>query len=129
MVLAYYGRSYTEGDPRRLLKTRAGGTSPANVLLHLPSPGFNAAFPDATLSYLREQTQAGHPCIVHVWTPPLPHWQDEAIHAVVVTGAAEDSVLVNDPVQVSGPTTIPLDAFMRAWAATGHTAIVITPRE
>jgi ABC-type bacteriocin/lantibiotic exporter with double-glycine peptidase domain len=129
MVLAFYGSTHTESELRGLLKTRPGGTSPANVLFRLPSLGFTAELPDASLSYLREQVQAEHPCIVHVWTPPLPHWKDEAIHALVVCDVTQETVWVNDPVLSSGPTAIPREAFVRAWAATGYVALVITLAE
>ena len=36
MVLAFYGEHYSEGELRRLLKTRVTGTSPASVMLNLP---------------------------------------------------------------------------------------------
>jgi ABC-type bacteriocin/lantibiotic exporter with double-glycine peptidase domain len=127
MVLAFYGSARTESELRGLLKTRPGGTSPANVLLRLPSLGFNAEFPDASLSYLQEQMLAGHPCIVHVWTLPLPHWKDKAIHALVVCDVTEETVWVNDPILASGPTAVPRETFMRAWAATGYVTLLITP--
>jgi ABC-type bacteriocin/lantibiotic exporter with double-glycine peptidase domain len=127
MVLAFYQRNVTEGELRGLFKTRPGGTSPANVLFRLPALGFNVEFPDASLSYLREQIHAGHPCIVHVWTPPLPHWTDEAIHAVVVVDVSEQAVLVNDPVLTDGPTSIAVEHFIPAWASAGYVTLVITP--
>jgi ABC-type bacteriocin/lantibiotic exporter with double-glycine peptidase domain len=126
MVLAYYGHAQTEGELRGLLKTRPGGTSPANVLFQLPALGFKVELPDASLPYLREQAQAARPAIVHVWTPMLPHWKYEAIHALVVTNITVDTAEVHDPILSSGPTAIPLEAFMRAWAATGYVALIIT---
>jgi len=71
--------------------------------------------------------RAGHPCIVHVWTLPLSHWKDEAIHALVVCDVTEETVWVNDPILASGPTAVPREAFVRAWAATGYVTLVITP--
>src|SRR5512135_1367769 len=98
MALAFYRRDIAEGELRGLLKTRPGRTSPANILLRLPALGFSVEIPDASLAYLREQIRAGRPCIVHVWTPPLPYWTDEAIHAVVVVDVTEQAVSVHDPV-------------------------------
>lgn len=127
MVLAFYQREVAEGELRGLFKTRPGGTSPANLLLRLPALGFNVEFPDASLSYVREQIRARHPCIVHVWTPPLPHWTAEAIHALVVVDVAEQAVLAHDPVLNAGPTSIALEHFIPAWASAGYVMVVITP--
>ncbi len=89
MVLAFYGCEQTESKLRALLKTRPGGTSPANVLLRLPAIGFIAELPDASVEYLLREGKKGHPCIVHVWTPPLSHWRIECIHAIVVTDVTD----------------------------------------
>jgi ABC-type bacteriocin/lantibiotic exporter with double-glycine peptidase domain len=127
MVLAFYGAEHPESELRGLLKTRPGGTSPANVLLRLPTLGFEAAVYTGSAQPLREGLLAGRPGIVHVWTPPLPHWDVEAIHAVVVVGWAEDALSIHDPVLPTGPTQIPLNAFLRAWAATDYLTILISP--
>jgi ABC-type bacteriocin/lantibiotic exporter with double-glycine peptidase domain len=128
MVLAFHGADYTEDVLRQLLGTRVTGTSPARVMLRLPDLGFDAYVLDASLSFLRDSIASGEPCIVHVWTASLPHWQTEVIHAVVVTGMDEQTVWVNDPVLNSGTTPVPLEAFMVAWAATDHTLIRIVAR-
>lgn len=127
MVLAYYGDQRPEPELRRLLKTRFTGTSPANVMLRLPDIGYGAVVVEASRSLLRRRIAAGEPCIAHVWTSPLPHWDEGAVHAVVVVDISEESVWINDPILNSGPTAIPQDAFLKAWAATGHTLIWISP--
>lgn len=129
MVLAFYGDNRSEDDLRRLLKTRVTGTSPANVMLNLPGIGFVALVFDGFQTILRQRISEGTPCIVHLWTDPLPHWQDAVVHAVVVTDIAADTVVLNDPVQTTPATPVPLDAFLQAWAATDHTLILIMPRE
>ena len=129
MVLAFYGEYRSEDDLRRLLKTRVTGTSPANVMLNLPGIGFEALVFDRFQPILRQRISEGTPCIVHIWTDPLPHWQDAVVHAVVVTDIAADTVALNDPVQAAPATPVPLDAFLQAWAATDHTLILITPRK
>lgn len=127
MVLAYYGDLRQEPELRRLMKTRVTGTSPANVMLRLPDIGFGAVVVEASRSLLRMRIAAGEPCIAHVWTSPLPHWDEGVVHAVVVTDISEEAVWINDPILDSGPTAIPQDAFFKAWAATGHTLIWISP--
>lgn len=127
MVLAFYGSDHSESELRGLLKTRQGGTSPANVLMRLPALGFNVELPDASLVYLHEQTHATRPCIVHVWTGALPYWKYESIHCLVMTEVTEANVLCHDPDLDSGPISILIEDFMRAWAAVGYFTLVITP--
>lgn len=127
MVLAFHGSERTEAELRGLLKTRSGGTSPANVMFRLPDLGFDAHVQTGSQAILRENLAAGYPCIVHVWTAPLPHWDEEVIHALVVVDLTEDIALVHDPALATGPTAIPLDAFLRAWAATDYLILVIRP--
>lgn len=128
MILAFYGEECGEQEIRVLLKTRPGGTSPAQVMWRLPDWGFDAYVQYGSQLTLRENLAAGRPCIVHVWTPPLPYWKSEAIHALVITDLTEQSVTAHDPALPSGHTEIPLDAFLRAWAATDYLTIVIRPR-
>ena len=125
MVLAFYGEEHSEQEIRALLKTRPGGTSPAQVMWRLPDWGFDAYVQSGSQPILRKNLIAGHPCIVHVWTPPLRSWKSEAIHALVVTELTEQSVIAHDPTSAFGPNQIPLDEFLRAWAATDYLTIVI----
>ena len=129
MVLAFYQVEYAEDELRRLFGTRVTGTSPARVMLRLPDLGFDAIILDASQSFLRDSVASDQPCIVHLWTAPLPHWEADVVHAVVVTDIDEQIVWINDPVLQSGPTPVPVDAFLEAWAATDHTLILITPRQ
>lgn len=125
MVLAFYGEQRPESELRRLLKTRVTGTSPANVMMRLPDIGYEAYVFEASRSLLRRRIEAGEPCIAHVWTAALPHWNESVVHAVVVTHVDDDTVWINDPILDSGPTPIAQSAFWTAWAATDHTLIVI----
>lgn len=129
MVLAFYDCERTEVELRALLKTRPGGTNPVQVMWRLPELGFEAYVQTGSQSILHEHLAAGRPCIVHVWTQPLPHWEEEAIHAMVVVELTEEGILVHDPALPTGPTVIPLDAFLHAWAATDYLTIAIRPAE
>ncbi|MBI4670267.1 MAG: C39 family peptidase [Chloroflexi bacterium] len=128
MVLAFYGSVHIEAELRALFKTRPGGTSPAQVMWRLPELGFDAYVETGSQPMLRKHLAAGQPLIVHVWTQPLPYWQQEAIHALVLVELTQESVLAHDPVLPTGPTMIPLDSFLRAWAATDYLTIVIQPK-
>ncbi len=93
MVLAFYGHKCAEAELRILLKTRPGGTSPLQVMWRLPELRFEAHVQTGSQPILRETLAAGRPCIVHVWTQPLTHWQEEVIHALVVTDITEEGIL------------------------------------
>jgi len=129
MVLAFFGAEHAEAELRAVLKTRHGGTSPVNLMLRLPALGFTADVQTGSQSSLRQQVEAGYPCIVHVWTSPLPHWDAEAIHALVVVEISKESVHVHDPALPVGPTVIPLSAFLRAWAAVDYLMIAVLPKD
>lgn len=129
MVLAYYGRTVPEAELRTLLKTRVSGTSPVQVMLRLPEIGVDAVVQMASLSVLQQHLENGRPCIVHLWTEPLPYWQDAVIHAVTVTELTDSQVLVNDPAFSSGSMMISREQFLQAWAATDHLLLVIQPTE
>ncbi len=127
MVLAFYGCERTEADLRALLKTRPGGTSPVQIIWRLPELGFGAYVQTGSQAIVHEHLTAGWPCIVHVWTQPLPYWEEEVIHALVVVELTKEGALVHDPALPTGPTSIPLEAFLHAWAATDYLTIAIRP--
>lgn len=128
MVLAFYDEQRSEDELRRLLRTRVTGTSPANLMLNLPDIGFDAAVFNGSMTLLRDHIAERTPCIVHLWTAPLPHWEHSVIHAVVVTGITEDMIVINDPAWETPALAIPLSDFLDAWSATDHTLILIRRR-
>jgi ABC-type bacteriocin/lantibiotic exporter with double-glycine peptidase domain len=128
MVLASFGSHHGEGELRALLKTRPAGTSPGTLAIRLPEIGFDAAVFDGSLPLLRQFVVSQQPCIVHLWTTALPHWDSEALHAVVVTDIDDVSVTINDPTLDHAPIYVPLAAFTPAWAATDYVLVIITPR-
>jgi len=129
MVLAFYGNQRSESELRTLLKTRPGGASPAQVMLRLPDLGFEAYVMDGSQAILQNMLSMERPCIVHVLTTPLPHWDQEAIHALVVTEITQEHIWVHDPIIEQGPVAIDLGMFLNAWAATDRLMIVIVPIE
>ncbi len=127
MVLAFYNDELTESELRILLKTRPSGTSPVQLMWRLPELGYDAYVQSGSQKILQDSLAANRPVIVHVWTEPLPHWQEGTTHALVVVELGTEQILVHDPVLSSGPTVIPLDAFLLAWAATDYLMIAIQP--
>lgn len=127
MVLAFYGQDHAESDLRTLLKTRSAGTSAANVMLMLPTLGFDVAVAFATFYELEQIIRAGTPCVVQVWTEHLSYWDTSWMHDVVVVGFDNDLMLVNDPAFPDAPQAVLRDEFMAAWSAADRLLIRITP--
>ena len=74
-----------------------------------------------TLAELQTLVAAGHYPIVYVDLNPLDGV--EAIHALVVTAFAEQTVTVLDP--LVGERTLPLQSFTAAWALRHRLAILV----
>lgn len=74
-----------------------------------------------TLAELQNLVAAGHYPIVFVDLNPLDGV--EAIHALVVTAFAEESVVVLDP--LVGERTLSLQSFTTAWALRHRLAILV----
>jgi len=69
----------------------------------------------ASFDDLRRWLQEGIPPMVLVATGPLHYWHTECLHALVVAGIAEQSVMVHDPACAQAPITIPQSEFLAAW--------------
>ncbi len=129
MALAFFGVEHEEANLRRVFRARGLGTSPGRVMIELPRLGFLALIYDGDLRILADNLAAGNPCIVHLWTEHLPHWngKDPAIHAVVVTDLLVDKVLVNDPAFTHAGQPIPMGDFIQSWQTAGSLLMVIQP--
>ena len=53
--------------------------------------------------------------MVFVATGPLRYWQTGCLHALVVAGITEQSVVVHDPAFAQAPITVPQSEFLAAW--------------
>jgi len=116
MVLAFQGTVLGEEELCELLETRQVGTEVLNVLLlNQRLPGCHAEVISASLDDLRRWLQQGMPPIVFVATGPLHYWDTECLHALIVAGIEEQSVLVHDPAFAHAPLTIPQGEFLAAW--------------
>lgn len=125
MVAAFYGVEQSEAALRTLLKTRPAGTSPVQLMLRLPEIGMSAQVHMGSLSMLQAQITAGQPCIVHLWTEPLPHWHTPVIHAVTVVAITDVEVTIHDPAFADAPQKVPLPLFLQAWSATDYLLIIV----
>lgn len=109
-----------------LLETGLAGTPVLNVAL-LPGhvPGCSVTIASASLGDLARWVEDRHPPIVLVGTGPLSSWQIECLHALVVVGIEEQTILVNDPAAGSGPSSIPRAEFLAAWGELAQLTAVI----
>ena len=85
------------------------------LLLNQRLPGCHAEVASASFDDLRRWLQEGIPPMVFVATGPLHYWHTECLHALVVAGIAEQSVVVHDPAFAQAPITIPQSEFLAAW--------------
>lgn len=115
-------------DPERvaqLLDTKAFGT-PAPHIHRLTQWGYSVTYQSGSLATLRRLLANGIPPIVFVLTGSLPHWSFNTPHAVVVVGMDDQVALVNDPAFGEAPQSVPLDAFLLAWAEFDNRYATIT---
>ena len=116
MVLAVQGIVLGEEALCALLETQPVGTEGLHVLLlNQRLAGCHAAVVSASFDDLRRWLQEGIPPMVLVATGPLHYWHTECLHALVVAGIAEQSVMVHDPACAQAPITIPQSEFLAAW--------------
>ncbi len=128
MVLAFLGIAQTERELRRLLKTKAYGTSVLNVR-YLETLNVTTHLLSGTLEELRSAVENDRPAIVLLWTGVLNHWASENaidyLHAVVVIGFETENLLVNDPAFESHPISVPREKFLEAWSYGRQTMILL----
>lgn len=67
--------------------------------------------------------------IVFLRTQPLPYWQADTQHAVVVIGYDDDHFLVNDPAFLQAPQSVTIEALLLAWDYMDYAYSTITPKE
>jgi ABC-type bacteriocin/lantibiotic exporter with double-glycine peptidase domain len=128
MVLAYHGHVVSEADLRQLLGTQASGT-PARDVMRVASLGFDVQLAPSNLALLAAALGAGTPPIVFVQTGPLDYWKVDCAHVAVLVGLEDAAVCLNDPYFDTAPQRTSLASFQQAWAAVGHDAALIRPRQ
>ena len=127
MILAHLKEPVDQGRLARLFDTQEFGTV-APRIHKLTDWGYATTYQSGSLATLQNLLASGVPPIVFVWTGGLPHWSVNTPHAVVVIGMDEERVLVNDPALGEAPQSIPLDAFLLAWAEFDNRYATITRR-
>jgi ABC-type bacteriocin/lantibiotic exporter with double-glycine peptidase domain len=127
MVLAHYGRPFTEAEVRQHLGTGPHGTR-ARDISQVESLGFDVQIETADLGQLAGALHSGVPPIVCLETTFLPYWKTSCDHVAVVVGFDPTAVFLNDPYFDSAPQQTTLGDFERAWASNDHLAAFIRPR-
>lgn len=127
MALLHLGIDETEERLCRLLKVRPHGAHALN-LAHLQELGAYVRFAAADLPQIRALLAQGIAPIVPLNPVELPYWTagQPLLHAVVVVGADDDQLLLNDPYFGDGPRQVAAADFDRAWALSGRLLIAIT---
>ena len=110
MVLEYFGKSLSEKDLRKLLKTKPTGTSLINIH-HISSLGYDVGLFQSSIQEILIFLQQNIPPIVFIWREPI-------LHAVVVVGynQATDHWYVNDPSEIQGAKELDMTTFSEAWS-------------
>jgi ABC-type bacteriocin/lantibiotic exporter with double-glycine peptidase domain len=126
LVLAYYGRTCSEDEVRRLLSTGPQGTT-ARAILRVATLGFDVQLRFTNLGELNAALSAGSPPVVFVNTGDLDYWSIDCAHVLVVVGMDVTSLSVNDPHLDSAPQQTSLSGFHQAWAANKCMAAFLRP--
>src|SRR2546428_9599499 len=102
MVLAYYGRTYSEGELAQALGTGPRGT-PARNVERLAALGFDVEVKFSDAAELAAALAAGTPPLVYLDTGSLDYWSIDCAHVAVLVGVGLAEVSLNDPFFDSAP--------------------------
>jgi ABC-type bacteriocin/lantibiotic exporter with double-glycine peptidase domain len=132
MVMQYWvkhgpGMDAAAADAERIddaLPPSSKGLSGKELRNYLEEHGFDAYVFNAELKDLRDHLSKGRPIVACLGLkgPNAP------LHFVVVVGAGEDAILLNDPAR-GKLVREEKDAFLRSWKVTGNWALLAVPRQ
>jgi ABC-type bacteriocin/lantibiotic exporter with double-glycine peptidase domain len=129
MVLAFQGVEASEETLCDWLDTQMAGTPVWNILLldqHVT--GCHAELGSLSAERLQELLAEGIPPIAFVATGPLPYWERETLHAVVVVAVEPEEISVNDPAFADKPRVVPRAELLAAWSELDFLVAVVTVR-
>lgn len=128
MLLSFFSIQKREQDIRALLKIKAAGTNPLNVL-PWREWSLEASVTFSHLEKLKSYLVQKKPPIVLLWSGKLNYWDSTEylhyLHAVVVIGYDDEMMLVNDPAFSDHPKTIQVYEFLEAWSYSQQMLILI----
>jgi ABC-type bacteriocin/lantibiotic exporter with double-glycine peptidase domain len=125
MVLAYYGKLYTEQELAFALQTvPLLGTLPENVAPALEEWGYHVRwFENGTIEQLTKLLAQRTPVIIYVRAADLPDGGN-GLHALVLAGIDQRAVVLLDPTRKKD-LRLAIKTFTQIWAKFGNQAIVI----
>ena len=83
---------------------------------------------ECTLDDLNTDIANGNPPIVVIRSSYLPHAEEDLLHAVVVIGADEAQIYLNDPLREDAlPVQMERSLFMEAWEWNNYCVVRIQP--
>jgi ABC-type bacteriocin/lantibiotic exporter with double-glycine peptidase domain len=126
MVLAYLGKPQMRQGIAEVLRTRPFDT-PVENILKLESLGFKVQLAELSLTDIVQYLQNNRPVIAFVNTLDLPYWNEDTDHAVVVVGADDTMVYLNDPFFKDAPQPVTHTAFELSLLRFDQRCAVIQP--
>ena len=125
MVLAYHHIHFGYDLYLSRLQVNEIGT-PFSNLRFLTSWGVQAKIEHGSMEHLRAYLSHRTPIIVAVATGELrSYWIEATSHAIVVIGADEGHVYVNDPAFPVAPRKIPTAEFELAWMEKDYLSAIL----
>ena len=128
MVLQSLNIEKSQKQLNRLFQTTSFGV-PFSRIMRLEQFGvtvsINTFGDEATLTQMIDQSIAP---IVFLRTLPLPYWQADTQHAVVVIGYDDAHFLVNDPAFDQAPQSVTVEAILLAWDGMDYAFTTIRPK-
>ena len=128
MVLGYWGKEEEQETLAQRLKTISGFGTPGSNILFLASRGLQVEYREGQLEDLEQALEENIPPIALVRTRELPYWSEDTPHAVVLTGAEDDTFLVNDPGKEMPHIRVSKGDFYLAWDLMADLFILLLPK-
>jgi len=116
MVLTYLGGSFSISQIAKALEQKPNLGTPFSNIQKLEKLNILVGYRQhGSLDTLYTLLRHGWPIIASVNTEPLPYWNLDTGHAVVVVGMDDRSIFLNDPDISDGPIQILIGDFDLAW--------------
>lgn len=124
MVCEFLGLPFSYSQLVDLLRTRSFGTPFRNVK-ELEKHGLSVTIAHMDLSDITRQLANGLPVLAGLHTADLSYWSQAVDHGIVVIGADDEFVYVNDPSLEKGRQAIPIVEFELAQLDFDHLSAVL----
>ena len=126
MALSYIGIEVTEVMLYRLFESIPLVGTPPDTVANLTCLGIRVQYGVFGMQRLERNLDLGNPSIIFLKTSPLPLWQVNEPHAVLLVGTSRGIALVNDPAFGEATQEIALAKFIEARKLADNYAAVLT---